>query len=53
LLFSASLGCLGVLGDRHFHWSFGALTLGDSWTQEEPIAEDAEETEARRGGKSL
>jgi hypothetical protein len=48
LLFSASLSYLGVLGDRHFHWFFGALTLCGPRTQKGPIAEDAEATEARR-----
>jgi hypothetical protein len=48
LLFSASLSYLGVLGDRHFHWFFGALTLCVPRTQKGPIAEDAEVTEARR-----
>jgi hypothetical protein len=48
LLFSASLGYLGVLGDRRFHWCFGALTRCTPRTQKGPIAEDAEEPEARR-----
>jgi hypothetical protein len=48
LLFSASLGCLGVLGDMPFHRCFGALTLCTARPQEGIIAEDAEVTEARR-----
>jgi len=48
LLFSASLGYFGVLGDKPFHWCFGALNLCIPRTQKGPIAEDAEATEARR-----
>jgi hypothetical protein len=48
LLCSASLGPLGVLGDRHFHWCFGALNLCTTKTQEGIIAEDAEVAEVRR-----
>jgi hypothetical protein len=51
LLFSASLGCLGVLGDMPFHRCFGALTLCTARPQEGIIAEDAEVTEARREKK--
>jgi hypothetical protein len=53
LLFSASLGCLGVLGDMHFHWFLGALTRCVPRTEEGLIAEDAEAAEARRKDKNL
>jgi hypothetical protein len=46
--FSANLGYLGVLGDRHFLESCGAYRLCAAGTQKKPIAEDAEIAEVRR-----
>jgi hypothetical protein len=51
LLFPASLGNLGVLGDRYFLRCFAAVNLCVQGPKKGLIAEDAEVAEARREKK--
>jgi hypothetical protein len=51
LLFSAYLGCLGVLGDRLFLGNCGAWSQCAARFEKKPIAEDAEVAEVRREKK--
>jgi len=50
--FSASLGCLGVLGDRPFLGARNALRQCAETPMKMPIAEDTEAAEARREKQS-